>query len=100
MKYTRFERRDLDQIILRVQAETTTTQSYEKKIFLFKEGCKVALRSAPTFLMTLDHFVKSEYEVAAECVWFSTDNKLCREIFNLTSLCIVTEDAIEDLTNE
>ena len=30
MKYIRFERRDLDQTVLRVQAETTTTQSYEK----------------------------------------------------------------------
>lgn len=100
MKYTRFERRDLDHIVLRVQAETTTTKSYENKMLLFKEGCRVALRSAPTFIMTLDHFVKSECEIAAECVWLSVDNKLCREIFNLTSLCIVTEDAIEDLKSE
>lgn len=95
MKYTRFERHALGHTVMHIQAETVTSNSYEKKRLLFQEGCRVALRSAPTFTMTLDHFVKTDDELAAECVWLDTSHRLCREIFNLTSLCVVADDVIE-----
>lgn len=97
MKYTRFERYELGHTVFRIQAETSTSQSYEKKMLLFKEGCRVSLRSDPTCLMTLDHFVTDlKNELLAECVWLDVDRRLCREIFNLTSLCILEDDVVED----
>ena len=50
--------------------------------------------------MTIDSFQAQEFcgvaAVKAECVWLDSNNKLCRELFNLTSLALHDKDVIED----
>ena len=50
--------------------------------------------------MTIDSFQAQEFcgvkAIKAECVWLDRDNKLCRELFNLTSLVLHASDIIID----
>ncbi len=50
--------------------------------------------------MTVDSFqVKEQCGVAtvkAECVWLDKEDRLCRELFNLTSLVLHDKDVIEN----
>lgn len=96
MKYESYTDYKSNTSILEVKAEVATTSDLKFKRLVFKEGQRVALRSQPEFLMTIDQFITvNEYALKIECVWLDAGKKLCREIFNATSLVIVDEDVIE-----
>lgn len=89
-----------DQYVIKVKAGDHATVDLHRNHVIFKEGLRVSLRSCPGFYMTIDSFQAQEFcgvaAVKAECVWLDSNNKLCRELFNLTSLALHDKDVIED----
>lgn len=89
-----------DQFVIKVKANNQTAVDFYGKHVIFKEGLRVSLRSCPDLYMTIDSFQAQDLfgiaTVKAECVWLDNNNKLCRELFNLTSLALHDKDVIED----
>lgn len=89
-----------DQYVIKVKADNHATVDLYGNHVIFKEGLRVSLRSCPSLYMTIDSFQAQEFcgvkAIKAECVWLDRDNKLCRELFNLTSLVLHTSDIIID----
>ncbi len=100
MTFDNYKEAPTDSFVIKVKADDYVTRDFYSDSVVFKEGASVRLRSNPGFYMTVDSFqVKEQCGVAtvkAECVWLDKEDRLCRELFNLTSLVLHDKDVIEN----
>ena len=100
MTFDNYEEASTGSFVIRVKADDYVARDFYSDSVVFKEGARVRLRSNPDFYMTVDSFqIKEQFGVAtvkAECVWLDKEDRLCRELFNLTSLVLHDKDVIED----
>lgn len=100
MTFDNYEEASTGSFVIKVKADDHAASDFYSDSVVFKEGARVHLRSNPGFYMTVDSFqIKEQFGVAtvkAECVWLDKEDRLCRELFNLTSLVLHDKDVIED----